>query len=170
MSQHPLSPKPHFWHPIVRKIGGTSWGATLFSHILHHADKPIYKWSNGRTTLTTMLSGVPVLKLTTIGAKSNKPRTAPLVCIPDGQHIILVASNWGGKKHPAWYYNLKANPEAKITIGDRTLNYVATEVFGEERERCWDTAVSIYPGYNTYAQRVNNRQIPVFKLTPAPTS
>ncbi len=135
---------------------------------MHLLDQPIYRWSNGRTTLSTILTGVPVLNLTTIGAQSNQARTIPLLCIPDGPNLILIASNWGRKKHPAWYYNLKANPKVKITINDTdtTLTYMATEVFGEEREACWQTAVSIYPGYNAYAQRVQNRPIPVIKLTP----
>lgn len=165
--QNSLSQKTHFWHPLFRKIAGTSWGSGLSSQIMHRADKPIYKWSNGRTTLSTILTGVPVIKLTTIGAKSGQPRTVPLTCIPKGKELVLIASNWGGKKHPAWYHNLKANPQAEVSYQGNVQRYLATEVFGEEREVCWQTAVSVYPGYKTYAQRVQNRSIPVLKLTPA---
>ena len=169
MSQQPLSPKPHFWQPLFRQIGSLSWGAKLSSIILPPSDKYIYRWSNGRTSLSTILGGVPIIELTTLGAKSGKRRTVALICIPQEEYLILIASNWGGQKHPAWYHNLKANPEAEVTLHDVTQHYVATEVFAEEREICWQTAVSIYPGYNAYAQRVNNRQIPVLKLTPVST-
>ncbi len=161
-----MTPKTHFWHPLFRKIGSSSWGSAMSSQIMHRADKPIYQWSNGRTTLSTILTGVPIIKLTTIGAKSGQPRTVPLTCIPDEDTFILIASNWGGKKHPAWYYNLKAHPEVEVTLNNISQMYLAMEVFGKERDLCWNTAVSIYPGYVTYAQRVQNRQIPVIKLTP----
>ena len=166
MSKPTFTPKTHFWHPLFRKIGSTSWGAVLSSHLMHRMDKPIYKWSNGRTTFSTIIVGVPVIKLTTIGAKSGQPRTVPLTCIPQGDNLVLIASNWGGKNHPAWYYNLKANPNAEVSYQGNGQSYVAAEVFGEEREACWQTAVSIYPGYNAYAARVQNRSIPVLKLTP----
>lgn len=166
MTQQPISPKPRFWHPLFRKIGSSAWGAQLSSHLMHHLDKPVYKLSNGRTTLSTILVGVPIIKLTTIGAQSGQPRTVPLTCIPHGGNLVLIASNWGGQKHPAWYYNLKAHPKAEVSWQGEVQSYAAVEVFGEEREACWETAVSIYPGYNAYAQRVQNRQIPVLKLTP----
>ncbi len=156
----------HFWYPLVRKIVSTPWGATLCSHLLHHLDKPIYQWSNGRTTMSTILAGVPIIKLTTTGAKSGKSRTVPLTCIPKGDDLVLIASNWGGQSHPAWYHNLSAHPQVEVTRDNVTKPYMATEVYGEEREGCWQTAVSIYPGYNAYATRVTDRTIPVIKLSP----
>ena len=166
LNKNPLTPKPHWWHALFRKMGGTSWGATLSSQIMHRADKPIYQWSNGRITLTAILVGLPVIKLTTTGAKSGQPRTIPLTCIPDDDNLILIASNWGGDKHPGWYHNLTAHPDVIVTLNNVPQPYVAQEVFGDEREACWQTAVSIYPGYNTYAERVNKRNIPVIRLSP----
>ena len=113
-----------------------------------------------------MLVGVTIIKLTTIGAKSGKSRTVPLTCIPKDEDLVLIASNWGGKKHPAWYHNLKANPEVEVTRDNVSQTYRAFEVAGVEREDCWQTAVSVYPGYNAYARRVKDRSIPVIKLTP----
>jgi deazaflavin-dependent oxidoreductase (nitroreductase family) len=89
------------------------------------------------------------------------------VGIPDGERLILIASNWGQAKHPAWYYNVKANPQVTITRDGVTRPYVAREVMGEERERCWAKAVALYPGYRGYAARAG-RGIPVIVLKESP--
>jgi deazaflavin-dependent oxidoreductase (nitroreductase family) len=78
---------------------------------LHHLDRPVLRLSRGRYSLTRLLAGLPVVTVTTIGAKSGQPRSLPLVALPDGEHVILIASNYGQKHHPAWYYNLRAHPE-----------------------------------------------------------
>jgi deazaflavin-dependent oxidoreductase (nitroreductase family) len=89
-----------------------------------------------------------------------------LLGAPDGENIILIASNWGGKKHPSWYYNVKANPQVQLTIKGHSQAFRAQEVTGPERERCWQRAVAIYPGYELYKSRTDGRTIPVFLLTP----
>ena len=88
----------------------------------------------------------------------------PLVAFPDGDNLFVIASNWGRSHHPGWYYNLSANPEATITIQGQTTKYVAHEAAGDERERCWRTAVDNYAGYAAYERRAGNRTIPVMVL------
>ncbi len=100
-----------------------------------------------------MLAGLPVVMVTTIGAKSGQPRSLPLVAIPDGENVILIASNFGQKHHPAWYYNLRAHPEVQLTYEGQTVAYTARETTGEERERCWQRAVDLYSGYPLYERR-----------------
>ncbi len=116
--------------------------------------------------MTNMLSGLPVVTVTTIGAKSSQPRSLPLVAIPDGENVILIASNYGQKHHPAWYYNLHAHPEVQLTYEGQTVAYMAHETDGDERAYCWQRAVDLYSGYASYKERAGQRQIGVFLLTP----
>jgi deazaflavin-dependent oxidoreductase (nitroreductase family) len=133
---------------------------------MHHLDAWMLKATGGRKTLAGMMAGLPALTLTTIGAKSRKPRSVPLIGIPDGEEVILIASNWGQEHNPAWYYNLKANPQATITYGGTSQEYVAREVTDpEEYERCFARATSLYSGYSLYRQRAG-REIHVFRLMP----
>jgi deazaflavin-dependent oxidoreductase (nitroreductase family) len=102
----------------------------------------------------------------TIGAKSGRPRTVPLLGIPDQEKIILIASNWGQNRHPGWYYNVRANPDVRVESEGRELFYTAREVEGAERQGCWETAVQHYPGYEAYKRWTNGREIPVIVLAP----
>ncbi len=135
---------------------------------LHHLDRAALKLSRGRYTAAGPLTGLPVVTLNTIGAKSGLPRSVPLIGIPDGDRIVLIGSNFGQSRHAAWYYNLKAHPQTTLTINNQTLPYVAREAEGEERERYYRQAVALYPGYADYRQRAGARQIPVMVLTPQP--
>ncbi len=159
-------PKKRWWHKLA--VPAASWAVTarLAVHVAGPLDTFIFRKTGGRITLSSVLAGLPVILVTTTGAKSGQLRTIPLLGIPDGENVILIASNWGGKKHPAWYYNLKANPEATITLNGQTAVYAAKELVGEERERCWAKATAVYPGYNAYKKRADGRVIPVMLLSP----
>ena len=141
-------------------------GAWLFARTLHHFDRPVLRLSRGRYSLTSLLAGLPIVIATTIGAKSGQPRSLPLVAIPDGEHVILIASNFGQQHHPAWYYNLRVHPGVQLTYAGNTVTYLARETDGAERDRCWQRAVDLYSGYARYEERAGRRQIGVFLLTP----
>ena len=145
---------------VVRRVIATRPVAWLLARTIHHVDGATLRLSGGRTTASAVLSGLPIIQLTTTGAKSGRPRTVPLVGIPDGERLILIASNWGQAKHPAWYYNVKAHPDVSVGRDGQTQRYAAREVTGEERDRCWAKAVALYPGYRGYAERAG-REIPV---------
>jgi deazaflavin-dependent oxidoreductase (nitroreductase family) len=130
---------------------------------VHHVDGAILRLSDGHFTASSLFSGLPIITLTTTGARSGKPRDVPLVGIPDGERLILIASNWGQARHPAWYYNVKANPAVMVTRGGQTQPYVAQELTGAAREAAWARAVALYPGYRGYAERAG-REIPVIAL------
>jgi len=149
-------------HPVLR----TKASGLFLARVLHHLDRPVLRLSHGRHSLTSMLAGLPVVTVTTIGAKSGQPRTLPLVAIPDGENVILIASNYGQQHHPAWYYNLRAHPKVQLTYEGQTTTYIARETAGAERERCWQRAVDLYSGYARYEERAGQRQIGVFLLTP----
>ncbi len=157
---------PHWWHSLVRRFAATAPGSRFFSLTAHHIDRPFLRYSKGRTSLSSILTGLPVLAITTTGAKSGQPRTIPLLSIPDGDGFILIASNFGQSHHPAWYHNLRAHPEAQVTLNGQTTSFLAHETSGEERERSWQRAVDLYPGYAAYATRTGGRRIPVMVLRP----
>ncbi len=158
---------PHWWQRAVQQVARTRPGSWFMVRTLHHMDRAVLKLSQGRYTAAGTLTGLPVLTLTTTGAKSGLPRSVPLIGFPDGERVVLIASNFGQGHHAAWYYNLKAHPQATLTVGDQTTPYVAREAEGEERERYYRQAIALYPGYADYRKRAGTRQIPVMVLTPA---
>lgn len=153
---------------ILQKIPASRLGSTFFSRTLHYFDRRLMKATGGRLSLPGILAGIPVVTVTTKGAKSGLPRTVPLVAFADGERIILIASNWGQKHHPAWYLNLRANPRA--TVDGRQGSYIAREAGDDEREKYWEMAYSLYFGFRLYRQRAGDRKIPIMILEPAPRS
>ena len=115
--------------------------------------------------MTSILSGLQVVVLTATGAKTGEPRTTPLAALFDEDKVVLIASDFGSPRHPAWYYNLRANPEVKVSIYGQEGNYQAREAMGDERDKYWEMAVASYPGYEKYAQQAGERTIPVMVLT-----
>lgn len=120
--------------------------------------------SSGGTRGNTMI-GLPVIILTTKGAKSGKLRKTPLMRVEHDGEYAVVASLGGAPKHPVWYHNVKSNPEVELQDGPVKQDYVAREVTGEEKARWWEIAVEAFPNYAEY-QRKTDRQIPVFVLSP----
>ena len=158
---------PNFLQTTVRRLAATAPVAALLVPLAHRLDRLALRLSGGRTTAVGLLAGLPLITLTTVGAKSGQLRSVPLVGIPDGDGLILVASNFGQEHHPAWYYNLRKNPYASVKIGGVARSYRAEEVSGAEYDRCWARAVTLYAGYAAYKTRTGGRQIPILVLTPA---
>ncbi|MFE9364517.1 nitroreductase family deazaflavin-dependent oxidoreductase [Streptomyces sp. NPDC006978] len=120
--------------------------------------------SSGGTEGTTM-RGMPVILLTTRGAKSGKVRKTPLMRVEHDGEYAVVASLGGAPKHPVWYYNVQADPEVELRDGTLKQDMVAREVTGEEKARWWERAVEAFPDYADY-QTKTDREIPVFVLSP----
>lgn len=159
-------PNPNFLQKSVQRIAATTLGARLLIPTAHRLDRAVLQMSGGRTTAVGLMAGLPVLMLTTVGAKSGQLRTVPLVGIPEGERIVIVASNFGQTHHPAWYFNLKKTPQVTVKLDGRSGDYVAREVKGKEYERLWKKAVALYAGYAAYKARTGERQIPILVLTP----
>lgn len=155
---------PNFAQRTVRRLIATRLAAWALAHTIHHIDGAVFRVSGGKTTASAILSALPILTVTTTGAKSGLPRTVTLVGIPDGERIILIASNWGQASHPAWYYNVRANPLVGVSGAAGKQNYTARELAGKERDLAWEKAVSLYAGYRGYAARAGGRRIPVILL------
>ena len=105
----------------------------------------------------------PMLLLDHVGAKSGTKRTVPLLYIPDGDAVAIIASKGGYPKHPAWFHNLRAHPDTTVQIGREHRPVHARVAEGEERRGFWDRAVELWPSYADYQARTD-RQIPVVVL------
>ena len=140
--------------------------SAFLTKYLHRLDTPVLNLSRGRKSLTTMLTGLPVVVISTTGARSGKTRSLPLAGIPDEDKIILIATWYGNANHPAWYYNLRANPEVELSKNGIKSKYIARIAEPEERQDYWQLAVHYYPGYLSYEKRCNEREIPIFVLEP----
>lgn len=161
-----MASSPRTWQRLVQRLAAIGPVTKFFSLILPGVDRRVIAWSNGRSSLTSLMTGFPIVTLHSTGAKSGQPRTSPLVGIPDGGRYILIASNWGQADHPAWYRNLLVHPRAALTIAGERREYLAHEATGAEREDCWRRAVQVYAGYEAYRARAGRRVIPVMVLTP----
>ena len=139
--------------------------SAFFAARIHRMDQVILKLTHGKYTVTEIL-GWNIIQLTTVGAKTGQPRTMPLIALFDREKIALVASSFGRKHHPAWYYNLKAHPECEVQWSRETRQFIARETSGDEYENYWQLAVSYYAGYEKYKLRAAPRHIPVMALEP----
>ncbi|MEN3318345.1 MAG: hypothetical protein V7643_1746 [Mycobacterium sp.] len=146
----------------LKSFGRSSLGNWYLRRIAPRIDPPLLRLTGGRVS-----SGypVPVLLLTTIGAKSGQQRTLPLQYVTDGERLILIASNYGRKGHPAWYRNLVANPKVEVLAGKRSGSYTATEITDpDDRKRTWALVLDQYAGYADYEERAGDRTIPLIRL------
>lgn len=130
-------------------------------NVLHRS---LFEATDGR--LGGTIAGMPALILETTGRKSGARRSTMLTApIQDDDEIVLVASKGGDDRHPAWYLNLKADPDVTITMGGRTFDAVAREAAAAEKDELWPRIVEGYKGYAGYQQRTD-RDIPVVICTP----
>ena len=123
----------------------------------------LYESSGG--TEGTTLNGVPVIVLTTLGARSGKLRKTPLMRVEHDGEYAVVASKGGAPEHPVWFHNITAHPRVELQDGPVKKDYDARLVTGEERAAWWRRAVETWPAYDDYATKTD-REIPVFVLTP----
>ncbi|MBF4573480.1 nitroreductase family deazaflavin-dependent oxidoreductase [Herbiconiux sp. VKM Ac-1786] len=120
-----------------------------------------YEGSGG--TKGTTLRGMPVIILTTVGAKSGKLRKTPLMRVEHDGEYAVVASLGGAPKHPVWYFNIVKEPHVELQDRTEKHDYLAREVTGEEKAVWWQRAVETYPDYADY-QTKTDREIPLFVL------
>jgi len=126
----------------------------------------IYERTGGREANTLRDTGIPVIIVTCLGARSGKVRKFALMRVEHGGQYALVASKGGAPTHPSWYHNLVAEPNVTIQDGAEPNDYVVSIVDGDERRAWWERAVAIYPPYADYQEKTD-RLIPVFVARPA---
>ena len=123
----------------------------------------LYRLTGGWICERIGLRGGRVLLLTTTGRKTGKPRTIPLLSITDADDLVIIASNGGQERHPAWWLNLKANPEAKVQIGRKTIRVRSELADSVKRSQLWSRFTAVNPGYIDYQKRTL-REIPIVIL------
>jgi deazaflavin-dependent oxidoreductase (nitroreductase family) len=151
-------PGDRFYSRISMSLGATGlrWTGKL--------NTPLYRLSRGR--IGGKVGKAPVLLLTTTGRKSGQLRTCPVVYLEDEGRFVVINTNAGNAKTPAWSLNLKAHPEAEIEIRNETHRVRARIAEGEERADLWRKHNVQYSGFDEYAERLH-RDIAVFVLDPA---
>ena len=144
--------------PIAVSDAGRWW----LINVAPKLDRVIFRLSGGRFT------SIPahILFLTHVGAKSGLKRENPLTYFSDGDDLIVMASNYGRERHPAWFYNVKANPDVEVRAAGRRGRYRAEVTTGKDRERLWALAKQLTKAYANYEVRAANRTIQVVRLTP----
>jgi deazaflavin-dependent oxidoreductase (nitroreductase family) len=124
---------------------------------------PVYRATGGR--LMGKVNKAPVLLLTTTGRKSGQMRTAPVVYLADGERMVVINTNAGSAKVPAWSLNLAANPEAEVEVGRRKIPVRARVASGEERADLWRRHNQQYAGFDDYDEKLE-REPKVIVLEP----
>ncbi|HEY6810781.1 MAG TPA: nitroreductase family deazaflavin-dependent oxidoreductase [Propionibacteriaceae bacterium] len=150
----------------VRKATEIIPMSLLPARMLPRLDRGVFRLTRGRTTLSAWVSGLPIVMLTTTGARSGQPRTLPVLGLPDGDRLVVIASNFGRQQHPGWYYNLRAHPLAVISWEGSTVEMRARELTGDERQRYLTRSHATYPWWEQSHRRAAPRQIPVIMLEP----
>ena len=140
--------------------------AGFLAKALPPTDRLALRLTKGRVTIAGLLAALPVVVLTTTGAKSGESRTSPLNGIPYRDDLAFIGTRFGSGKTPNWAYNLRAYPEAAIEYNGRTVAVTAREADAAESDEVFDAGVRIYPGFAAYRERATN-QIPVFILESA---
>jgi deazaflavin-dependent oxidoreductase (nitroreductase family) len=148
------------------QLATTKTGLAMWRRFAAPIEAPIMKATGGRVRLNL---AVPIVVLSSTGARSGQRREIPLAYFTDGDDVILIASNYGGERHPAWYHNLLAHPECELHIGSRGGRFLARETTGPDRDRLYALAVErLNRVFDLHQKRSGEfRSIPVMRLTPA---
>jgi deazaflavin-dependent oxidoreductase (nitroreductase family) len=156
--------RPNAFQKLLHRFFMQSSVTAFFAPWIHHLDGTILKLTKGKYAVSEIL-GWNIIQLTTIGARTNRLHTVPLMGLFDGDKIVLIASSLGRAHHPGWYYNLKKNPGCEVQWNGRSSDFLAHEAERDERDKYWQLALSYYAGYEKYKARAG-RTIPVLVLEP----
>lgn len=136
---------------LLRVLAPTRAFAAFYCRVGPRLDRSLLRASSGR--VASRLYGLPVLLLSTTGAKSGQARTTPLLYVRDGQDFAVAGTNFGQQAHPAWTANLLAAPAATIEVGPERISVNAELASAETFSRLWPLFLSTYPGYDAYLSR-----------------
>jgi deazaflavin-dependent oxidoreductase (nitroreductase family) len=150
-------PSDRFWSRFSNSLGAKGL------RTVGKLNAPIYRLTRGR--VGGKLGKAPILLLTTTGRKSGQPRTAPVLYLADGDNFVVINTNAGNEKTPAWSLNLRANPEAAVEVGSRRVEVRSRLAEGEERADLWRRHMQQYSGWEFYESKLD-REVGVFVLEP----
>ena len=161
-----VKPANRLQNTVQRAAARTSISSML-QKTLYQLDKALHRASGGRHTVAGLLTGIPVIMLSTTGATTGRTRSAPLIGIPMEDHLVVIGSNYGTTSTPGWVYNLEANPAATVTYRDRRVAVVARRATDQETDRAFELAAAGYAAFPVYRNRAAHRTIRVLALEPA---
>lgn len=151
-------------HRAMRMMAATKVGRVFFRPTAHRFDQLLSRLTRGKHSFAGIAAGLPSVMLTTTGAKTGLARTVALLGIPHPEGVAVVAANYGGAKHPAWYHNLTANPAASVLIEGAAWDATARLANAAERGDIWTRGVAIFPGLAKEQEWAGDRRIAVFIL------
>lgn len=147
--------------PLAIKVGAISWMPKLLPQIVA-VDRLLQRVTRDRVTILDV-AGLPNLVLTVTGRKSGLPRSTPLLCVPDGDRILIAGSYFGGPNEPLWVKNIEADPNVSVRMGGVDSSRTARLLTGDERAVAWHTMLAVWPNFAKYEERTS-REIKVFEL------
>ena len=146
---------------LIERMAVSDWFRKIGPKTVPRIDKFVHKVSGGRVTMSGLYT--PVLILTTIGRKNGEPRTIPIATFLHGDAFVVVGSNFGRPNHPAWSYNLLANPEATVEFRKKTFQVKARLASESERAELWPKITSQLQNFERYPER-SGRELRIFIL------
>ena len=155
---------PNAAQRAVQRLASTKPVAWVYQKMFYPIDRMLYRKSGGRVTVPSLMLGLPVIMLTTTGARSGQPRTMPLVGIPMGDALAILGTNFGQKPTPGWVYNLRADPTATVEYRGASVEVVARLATASETDDAFALAAKVYPAYNEYRDRIEGREVSAFIL------
>lgn len=156
-------PRPYDW--IVLAMLSVMIDRTIGRHF-YRIHRYVYQATGGLIGHRSLTG--PMLLLTTVGRISGRPRTTPLLYMPDGSCFVVVGSNGGREQQPGWVLNLSRTPSAEIRVGRRRLSVEAHILTGEEKASRWPRLVDFHKGWGHY-QSLTERELKVASFTPTAT-
>ena len=149
---------------MTQWVAGSSAFRAVGPKVVPPVDRMLSRLTGGRVVLSGSM--VPSLVLEATGAQSGRTRTTPLACLPeDGGSFLVVGSNFGRERHPAWTANLRAHPGATVTFRGRRIPVTARLLDAGEKAAVWPRLTAVWPNYDRYSE-VSGRDLRVFRLEP----
>lgn len=164
LPHRPVWKRQSAWWTGGRWMASTT-ALSLWRKFIAPIDAPVMKASGGRLRFSI---GIPIVVLTSTGARTGETRETPLAYFTDGEDVILIASNYGSTRHPAWYHNLVAHPDCELHIGPRGGHFIARVATESDRDRLYELVIDrLAPVFALHQQRSGVRSIPVMRLGSA---
>lgn len=157
-------PAPNPLQRSVQAIVSTRPGAWVLSQTLPTMDRAVARLTGGRSSVSELGAGLPIVVLTSTGRRSGLPRESQLVAIPFGDALAVIGTNYGKATTPAWVLNLEAEPRATLAHESATVDVIARPSTETERAGVLARAATIYGGYAKYLSRISGRQVRIFVL------
>jgi len=151
---------------LPKRLIGGSFFTAVGKRVIPRSDLALQRITRGRLSLTTAV-GMPLLLLETTGRRTGQPRVTPLTYATQGTDFLVVGSNWGRPRQPAWALNLRAKPEAVVSLRGTRIPVTARTLERAERAEVWPLLLAVWPAYDDYVERVRVhalREIMVFRL------